>query len=149
MRRSLHLALGVAISAVAVWFSMRGVSVPEVWKALTRANHHLRLLTSLARHDIANRVTVLLARVELARNDLSGPELSAELDRIEVAHAARLKYAVRAIHPAQVVICTIGAQIEPAGDAETATLTGMLALTVSNAPVELAAGAHGPETTQR
>ena len=47
-------------------------------EALTRANHHLRLLTSLARHDIANRVTVLLAR-----NDLSGPELSAELDRIE------------------------------------------------------------------
>lgn len=38
MRRSLQLALGIAVSAVAVWFSMRGVSVPEVWKALGRAN---------------------------------------------------------------------------------------------------------------
>jgi glycosyltransferase 2 family protein len=38
MKRWLQLGLGVAVSAVAVWFSMRGVSVPEVWKALTRAN---------------------------------------------------------------------------------------------------------------
>jgi uncharacterized protein (TIRG00374 family) len=38
MRRALQLALGIAVSALAVWFSMRGVSVPEVWKAFTRAN---------------------------------------------------------------------------------------------------------------
>jgi glycosyltransferase 2 family protein len=38
MRRSFQLALGIAISAVAVWFAMRGVSVAEVWKALSRAN---------------------------------------------------------------------------------------------------------------
>ena len=52
-------------------------------EALDRVNHHLRLLTSLTRHDIANRVTVLLARIEIARSGLSGPELIAELDRIE------------------------------------------------------------------
>ncbi len=38
MKRALQLSLGIAVSAVAVWFSMRGVSLPEVWKALTRAN---------------------------------------------------------------------------------------------------------------
>lgn len=43
MRRTLQLALGIAISAVAVWFAMRGVSLPEVWKALTRANPWLFL----------------------------------------------------------------------------------------------------------
>lgn len=52
-------------------------------EALTRMNHHLRHLTSLTRHDIANRVTVLLARLEIARSDLSGPDLLCELDRIE------------------------------------------------------------------
>ena len=38
MRRSLQLFLGVAISVAAVWFSMRGVSVPEVWRALRHSN---------------------------------------------------------------------------------------------------------------
>ncbi len=38
MRRTLQLLVGVAVSVVAVWFTMRGVSVPEVWKALTRAD---------------------------------------------------------------------------------------------------------------
>ena len=38
MKRSLQLLLGVAISVAAVWFSMRGVSVPEVWRALRHSN---------------------------------------------------------------------------------------------------------------
>jgi glycosyltransferase 2 family protein len=38
MKRSLQLLLGVAISVAAVWFSMRGVSVPEVWQALSHSN---------------------------------------------------------------------------------------------------------------
>ena len=38
MRRPLQLLVGVAISVAAVWFSMRGVSVPEVWQALSHSN---------------------------------------------------------------------------------------------------------------
>lgn len=38
MKRLLQLFLGVAISVAAVWFSMRGVSVPEVWRALSHSN---------------------------------------------------------------------------------------------------------------
>jgi hypothetical protein len=38
MKRPLQVLAGVAISVVAVWFSMRGVSVPEVWRALTHSN---------------------------------------------------------------------------------------------------------------
>jgi hypothetical protein len=38
MKRTLQLLLGVAISAVAVWFSMRGVSVREVGRALGHSN---------------------------------------------------------------------------------------------------------------
>jgi hypothetical protein len=38
MKRTLQLLLGVAISAAAVWFSMRGVSVSEVWRALSHSN---------------------------------------------------------------------------------------------------------------
>lgn len=38
MKRPLQLLLGVAISVAAVWFSMRGVSVPEVWRALGHSN---------------------------------------------------------------------------------------------------------------
>ncbi len=38
MKRALHLALGVAISAVAVWYSMRGVSIPNVIAALRQSN---------------------------------------------------------------------------------------------------------------
>jgi glycosyltransferase 2 family protein len=38
MKRSLQLFVGVAISVAAVWFSMRGVSVPEVWRALSHSN---------------------------------------------------------------------------------------------------------------
>jgi glycosyltransferase 2 family protein len=36
--RRLQLLLGVAVSVAAVWFSMRGVSLPEVWRALSHAN---------------------------------------------------------------------------------------------------------------
>ncbi len=52
-------------------------------EALSRANQHLRLLTSLTRHDIANRVTVLLARIENARDLPSDAARLDELDRIE------------------------------------------------------------------
>jgi len=38
MRRPLQLLTAVAISVAAVWFSMRGVSVPEVWRALRHSN---------------------------------------------------------------------------------------------------------------
>jgi hypothetical protein len=38
MKRPLQLLVGVAISVAAVWFSMRGVSVPEVWRALSHSN---------------------------------------------------------------------------------------------------------------
>lgn len=38
MKRSLQLFVGVAISVAAVWFSMRGVSVAEVWRALSHSN---------------------------------------------------------------------------------------------------------------
>jgi uncharacterized membrane protein YbhN (UPF0104 family) len=38
MKRSFQLLMGVAISVVAVWFSMRGVSVTEVWRALSHSN---------------------------------------------------------------------------------------------------------------
>ena len=38
MKRTLQLFLGVAISVAAVWFSMRGVSVPAVWRALSHSN---------------------------------------------------------------------------------------------------------------
>ena len=53
-------------------------------EALSRANQHLRLLTSLTRHDIANRATVLLARIENARDLPSDAARLDELDRIEV-----------------------------------------------------------------
>ncbi len=38
MKRPLQLLVGVAISVAAVWFSMRGVSAPEVWRALRHSN---------------------------------------------------------------------------------------------------------------
>jgi glycosyltransferase 2 family protein len=38
MKRTLQLLAGVVISVAAVWFSMRGVSVPEVWRALSHSN---------------------------------------------------------------------------------------------------------------
>jgi uncharacterized protein (TIRG00374 family) len=41
MKRVLQLLLGVAISVAAVWFSMRGVSLPEVWRALSHSNLYL------------------------------------------------------------------------------------------------------------
>jgi uncharacterized protein (TIRG00374 family) len=37
--RTLKLALGIAISAVCVWLSMRDVHIAEVWDALRRANY--------------------------------------------------------------------------------------------------------------
>jgi glycosyltransferase 2 family protein len=48
MKRALQLALGIAVSAVAVWFSMRGVRFPEVWAALTGGNVWLRWLILVA-----------------------------------------------------------------------------------------------------
>ncbi len=39
MSRSLKLILGIAISAVCVWLSMRDVHVSEVWNALRHANY--------------------------------------------------------------------------------------------------------------
>jgi hypothetical protein len=38
MKRTIQLLVGVAISVVAVWFSMRGVSVQEVARALSHSN---------------------------------------------------------------------------------------------------------------
>ena len=38
MKRALHLSVGVAISIAAVWYSMRGVRVAEVWNVLLQSN---------------------------------------------------------------------------------------------------------------
>ncbi len=38
MKRGLHFALGLAISIVAIWYSMRGVSLPRVIEALRQSN---------------------------------------------------------------------------------------------------------------
>jgi hypothetical protein len=38
MKRALHLSVGVAISIAAVWYSMRGVRLAEVWKVLLQSN---------------------------------------------------------------------------------------------------------------
>jgi len=47
MRRALQLLVGVAISAVAVWFSMRGVRVGEVFAALRHSNMLLFVVVML------------------------------------------------------------------------------------------------------
>jgi uncharacterized protein (TIRG00374 family) len=39
LKRSLKLAIGIAISAVCVWWSMRDVRPDEVWRALRQANY--------------------------------------------------------------------------------------------------------------
>ncbi|HVP14915.1 MAG TPA: lysylphosphatidylglycerol synthase transmembrane domain-containing protein [Terriglobales bacterium] len=38
MKRWLHLVIGLAISVAAVWYSMRGVRLGEVWSVLLRSN---------------------------------------------------------------------------------------------------------------
>ena len=38
MKRALQLSVGVAISVLAVWYSMRGVRVGEVFAALRHSN---------------------------------------------------------------------------------------------------------------
>jgi uncharacterized protein (TIRG00374 family) len=38
MKRWLHLVIGLAISVAAVWYSMRGVRLAEVWSVLLRSN---------------------------------------------------------------------------------------------------------------
>jgi hypothetical protein len=48
MRRRLQLLAGIVVSLAAVWYSMRGVSLPEVWKALRHANPFFFLLVMLA-----------------------------------------------------------------------------------------------------
>ncbi len=53
--------------------------------ALRKANRQLGLLTSITRHDILNKVTVILGYSSLARSESSDPQVSGYLEKIESA----------------------------------------------------------------
>lgn len=53
--------------------------------ALRKANRQLSLLTSITRHDILNKVTVILGYSSLARSESSDPQVGRYLEKIESA----------------------------------------------------------------
>ncbi len=52
-------------------------------EALTRANRQLTMMTSITRHDILNRVMVLLGHINLLQADIDDPGIAFSLDRME------------------------------------------------------------------
>ena len=66
----------------------RGVARDITWikrneTALRRANHQLTLLGSITRHDVLNRITVLLGYLTLARKKCSDPGQAGYLKKME------------------------------------------------------------------
>lgn len=57
-------------------------------EALRRANHQLNLLGSITRHDTANKITVILSYLSIAKTKFSDPALGEYLKKIESATQA-------------------------------------------------------------
>lgn len=53
--------------------------------ALTQANKKLNLLNNITRHDILNQLTVLLGYLELSKQDVTDPQLSAFIKKEQTA----------------------------------------------------------------
>ena len=58
-------------------------SIRKMQVALDEANNKLRLLTSITRHDIANKITALFMMLELLRAENPSPEMTEKIDIID------------------------------------------------------------------
>lgn len=57
-------------------------------KALARANRQLSLLTGITRHDILNKISIILGFLTLARTKESDPAIAGYLDKVQASIAA-------------------------------------------------------------
>lgn len=79
-----HLIAGLADQAALVITNARLFSEQEKIKAaLSQANKKLSLLNSITHHDIINRLTVLRARLRLAKKRSSNPEMAAVIQSLD------------------------------------------------------------------
>jgi len=83
----LHAALE-ALTRTQGELEARYAELSQVKETLTEANRKLHLLSSITRHDILNKVSVLMGTIELAKTKSHNPTMAAFIRKLESATMA-------------------------------------------------------------
>jgi len=83
----LHAALE-ALTRTQGELEARYAELTQVKETLTEANRKLHLLSSITRHDILNKVSVLMGTIELAKTKSHNPAMAAFIRKLESATMA-------------------------------------------------------------